>query len=200
MMNINIDSFRKIFFLLLGIILLIASMIPFVLAAEKSSQRAPDNCPAVILTNENFLPALLKSIDEAQNEIFISIFSFKAGEHKNSYPDRIVNHLAKAVKKGVKVYVILEKTQDKSDELNIQNRTTGKLLEEKGINVYFDSPNKTTHTKLIVIDQRLVLLGSHNFTQSALKYNNEISVLLEGPDLANNARNYMLKIIDEGKI
>ena len=200
MMNINIDSFRKIFFLLLGIILLIASMIPFVLAAEKSSQRAPDNCPAVILTNENFLPALLKSIDEAQNEIFISIFSFKAGEHKNSYPDRIVNHLAKAVKKGVKVYVILEKTQDKSDELNIQNRTTGKLLEEKGINVYFDSPNKTTHTKLIVIDQRLVLLGSHNFTQSALKYNNEISVLLEGPDLANNARNYMLKIINEGKI
>ena len=200
MMNINIDSFRKIFFLLLGIILLIASIIPFVLAAEKSSQRLPDNCPAVILTNENFLPALLKSIDEAQNEIFISIFSFKAGEHKNSYPDKIVNHLAKAVKKGVKVYVILEKTQDKLDELNIQNRTTGKLLEEKGINVYFDSPNKTTHTKLIVIDQRLVLLGSHNFTQSALKYNNEISVLLEGPDLANNARNYMLKIINEGKI
>ena len=197
---INIHSFGKTILLSAGGIFLSACLISLVFAAEKSFQRSPDNCPAVILTNENFLPALLKSIDEAQNEIFISIFSFKAGEHKNSYPDKIVNHLAKAVKKGVKVYVILEKTQDKLDELNIQNRTTGKLLEEKGINVYFDSPNKTTHTKLIVIDQRLVLLGSHNFTQSALKYNNEISVLLEGPDLANNARNYMLKIINEGKI
>jgi phosphatidylserine/phosphatidylglycerophosphate/cardiolipin synthase-like enzyme len=49
-----------------------------------------------------------------------------------------------------------------------------------------------------VIDQRLIFLGSHNLTQSALKYNNEISVLLEGRDLALNARNYILGIIKEG--
>ena len=148
---------------------------------------------------KNFVPALLKSIDEAQNEILMSIFSFKAGEHKNSYPDRIAAHLARAVKRGVKVFVVLETTNDKSDELNIQNRKAGKLLQEKGINVFFDSPRKTTHTKLIVIDQRLIFLGSHNFTQSALKYNNEISVLLDRPDLAQNVRNYILKIIKEGQ-
>ena len=67
------------------------------------------------------------------------------------------------------------------------------------MNVYFDSPRKTTHTKLIVIDERLIFLGSHNFTQSALKYNNEISILLDRPDLAKSARNYMLKIIQEAK-
>lgn len=181
----------------LSLILLITIFISPVCAVEKSGQ--PDKCQAIILANEEFLPVLLRAIDEARDEIIMSIFSFKAGEHKNSYPDRIASHLAGAVKRGVKVFVVLETTSDKSDGLNIQNRKTGKLLEEKGIKVFFDSPRKTTHTKLSVIDQRLIFLGSHNFTQSALKYNNEISVLLDRPDKAQNVRNYILNIIKEGQ-
>ena len=168
-------------------------------ASKKSIQNSSSGYQELILTNEEYLPALLKCIDEAKSEILISIFSFKAGEHKNSYPDRIASHLVKAAKRGVKVIVVLEKTGKKSNELDIQNRKTGKLLEEEGINVYFDSPRQTTHTKLVVIDLRLVLLGSHNFTQSALKYNNEISILLDSPEMAQNARNYILRIIKEAK-
>jgi phosphatidylserine/phosphatidylglycerophosphate/cardiolipin synthase-like enzyme len=190
---------RRIIIALFVGIFLIAAAVFCAAASKKSGQNSPAESQAVILTNEDYFPALLRTIDEAQNEIFISIFSFKAGEHKNSYPDRIASHLAKAVKRGVKVYVILETTDSKSDELNIQNKQTGKLLEEKGVTVYFDSPLQTTHTKLVVIDQHLVLLGSHNFTQSALKYNNEISILLDSPDMAQNARNYILRIIKEAK-
>jgi phosphatidylserine/phosphatidylglycerophosphate/cardiolipin synthase-like enzyme len=127
------------------------------------------------------------------------MFSFKAGRHKNSYPDRILIQLAKAVQRGVKVYVILEDTGNRQDEVTFQNRQTGNLLSEKGIKVYYDSTRKKTHTKLIVIDQQLIILGSHNCTQTALKYNNEISVLMKRPDLAKNVRNYMLKIIKEGQ-
>jgi len=43
------------------------------------------------------------------------------------------------------------------------------------------------------------LLGSHTFTQSALKYNNEISILLDNPDIAEDAYSYILKIIKEAK-
>ena len=198
----NRFSFRKkIMIVLVGSIVLITAAYSPAAAAEKRNAIPSDQsaCPAILLTNENYFPALLKAIDEAQSEIFMSIFSFKAGVHKNSYPDRILERLAKAVKRGVKVTAILETTANRSDELNIQNRQTGKLLEEKGVAVYFDSPRKTTHTKLIVIDERLVLLGSHNLTQAALKYNNEISILLDRPDLAKSARNYMLKIIKEAK-
>lgn len=138
-------------------------------ALEKSGQNLSAGHQAVVLTNENYFPALLKAIDEAQSEIIISIFSFKAGEHKNSYPDRILNHLAKAAKRGVKVIVILERTDKRSDELDIQNRQTGKLLEEKGIKVIFDSPRKTTHTKLVVIDQRLVFFGKPQFHAIGIK-------------------------------
>jgi phosphatidylserine/phosphatidylglycerophosphate/cardiolipin synthase-like enzyme len=199
-MVMNRISFGKkmVAMLFVGIVLISAAVF-CAAASKKSGQNSPAGSQEVILTNEDYFPVLLQTIDEAQNEIFISMFSFKTNERKNSYPDRILSHLAQAVRRGVKIYVILETTDNKSDELNIQNRQTGKLLEEKGIHVFFDSPRKTTHTKLVVIDQRLLLLGSHNFTQSALKYNNEISILLDSPDMAGNARNYMLKIIKEAK-
>jgi phosphatidylserine/phosphatidylglycerophosphate/cardiolipin synthase-like enzyme len=191
---------KNIVVALCGLIFVIASL-SSAFAGEKPSTVSSDQsgCQAILLTNEAYFSALLKAIDEAQSEIFMSIFSFKVGVHKNSYPDRILGHLAKAVKRGVKVTVILETTGGRSDELNIQNRETGKLLEEKGVKVYFDSPYKTTHTKLIVIDQRLIVLGSHNLTQAAMKYNNEISILLDNPELAKRARDYMLTIMKEAK-
>ncbi len=197
----SFDSGKKnIVVVLCGLIFVIASL-SSAFAGEKLNTISSDQpgCQAILLTNEAYFPALLKAIDEAQSEIFMSIFSFKVGVHKNSYPDRVLGHLAKATKRGVKVTVILETTGSLSDELNIQNRETGKLLEEKAVKVYFDSPYKTTHTKLIVIDQRLVLLGSHNLTQAAMKYNNEISILLDNPELAKRARDYMLTIMKEAK-
>ncbi len=141
----NVLSFRKKYFYLPVLVFLISGFIPGVFAAGK--ERQANQCKTVILANEEFLPALLNAIDGAQDEIIMSIFSFKAGVHKNSYPDRIAGHLAKAVKRGVKVFVVLENTGDSSDALNIQNRKAGKFLAGKGIRVYFDSPRKTTHTK-----------------------------------------------------
>ncbi len=193
----NKSSLRKKYFLLLSGILLILACAGNASAAEKPHRNSSDNGQTTILANGDYFPMLLKCIDEAQNEIFISMFSFKAGRHKNSYPDRILSHLAKAAKRGVKVYVILEDTGNLHDEVTSQNRQTGNLLARKGVKVYYDNARTTTHTKLILIDQQLIFMGSHNFTQAALKYNNEISVLMNRPDLAKNVRNFMLKIIKE---
>jgi phosphatidylserine/phosphatidylglycerophosphate/cardiolipin synthase-like enzyme len=192
---------KKIMAVMAGSIILITAGFSPASAEEKLNAVHSDQstCPAILLTNEDYFPALLKAIDEAQSEIFMSIFSFKAGVHKNSYPDIILAHLARAVKRGIKVIVILENTGGYDYKLDAENQQTKQLLEEKSVKVYFDSPRQTIHTKLIVIDERLVLLGSHNLTQAALKYNNEISILLDRPDLAKRARNYMLKIIKEAK-
>ena len=197
----SFDLCRKnIVVVLCGLMFLIVALPP-AFAEEKLNAVNSDQsrCPAILLINENYFPALLKTIDEAQSEIFMSIFSFKAGVHKNSYPDIILAHLARAVKRGIKVIVILENTGGNDYKLDAENQQTKHLLEEEGVKVYFDSPRQTTHTKLIVIDERVVLLGSHNLTQAALKYNNEISILLDRPDLAKRSRDYMLKIIKEAK-
>ena len=197
----SFDSCRKnVVVALCSLAFFIVALSP-AFAGEKRNAISSDQsgCPEILLTNEDYFPALLKAIDEAQSEIFMSIFSFKAGVHKNSYPDIVLAHLARATKRGIKVIVILENTGGHDYKLDAENHKTKQLLEEKGINVYLDSPRQTTHTKLIVIDERLVILGSHNLTQAALKYNNEISILMDRPNLAKRARDYMLKIIKEAK-
>lgn len=60
-----------------------------VIAEERQNPFPADQpgCTAILLTNKDYFPALIKAIDDAQDEIFISVFSFKVGVHKNSYPD-----------------------------------------------------------------------------------------------------------------
>lgn len=192
---------KKIIILIFCIIFSVMTGFISVIAEERRNPLPDDQpgCTAILLTNKDYFPALIKAIDAAQDEIFISIFSFKGGVHKNSYPDQVLLHLSQAVRRGVKVKVILENTGNRDKKLDEQNRKTKKLLEEKRVEVYFDSPKRTTHTKLIVFDQRFVILGSHNLTTAALKYNNEVSILLENSDLAKRARDYMLTIIKEAK-
>jgi phosphatidylserine/phosphatidylglycerophosphate/cardiolipin synthase-like enzyme len=57
--------------------------------------------------------------------------------------------------------------------------------------VVFDSPGTTTHTKVAVIDGRYIFLGSHNLTNSALKYNHELSVFIDSPELAGKTLRYI---------
>lgn len=84
---------RKIFSLLCCIMPILAG-VSGASAVEKNFHNSSEKCQAVILINEEFLPSLLKSIDEAQNEILISMFSFKVGEHKDN------NYILKIIKEG----------------------------------------------------------------------------------------------------
>lgn len=90
-------------------------------AAEKREPVPADGAssPVMLLTNENYFPVLLKKIDEAREEIFISIFIFKTSGHKDAYPDRLLAHLGRAVKRGVKIKVILENTGKSDDEFAV---------------------------------------------------------------------------------
>jgi len=156
-------------------------------------------CKVTPLVNREFFPALVAAVDEARGEILISVFSFKAGVHKRSRPDILVEHLARAVERGVDVRVVLEDSSDPGSNVARQNAKTKNILEKRGVKVYMDEPARTTHTKLVVVDQRLVFVGSHNFTSSAFGHNNEITMMIEQSGLAEEVRAYILRLIREVK-
>ena len=79
--------------------------------------------------------------------------------------------------------------------LNRANQKTAELLKKGGVAVFFDSPNRTSHAKLAVIDRRYCLVGSHNLTQSALKHNHELSLLIDNPQLAEEILAYLETIL-----
>jgi phosphatidylserine/phosphatidylglycerophosphate/cardiolipin synthase-like enzyme len=145
------------------------------------------------LPNEAYFDALIPHLTQAKQEIVLSMFLFAPGDHENNRANQVREALIEAVKRGVRVRVFLDVSDD--DDFSTEaNRGVAKDLRRHGVTVQFDSPERTTHTKLVIIDQHYVLLGSHNFTHSALRHNNEASVLIESPQLAQQALAYLQRI------
>lgn len=54
------------------------------------------------------------------------------------------------------------------------------ILKQEGSEAKRLKTAKLVHCKLIIIDDKIVITGSHNFTQSAFQMNLELSVILDG--------------------
>jgi len=174
------------------LILAASAVLCLMLAMPALSTR--DDCkgyPVTLLTDKDYFPSLSKKIQEARKEIVIAIYLFKTNGFPASYTDIILGNLAKAKQRGVLVTVILEKDDRTDSFINDENAATAQRLKKAGVAVYFDNPGKMTHSKLAVIDKRFTFIGSHNLTQSALKYNNEFSVLIDSSDIALKTISYI---------
>jgi phosphatidylserine/phosphatidylglycerophosphate/cardiolipin synthase-like enzyme len=145
---------------------------------------------AKLLLDRDYFTALLEGIDRARAEIFLSAYLFRTIEDARGYPETVLKRLLAAVRRGVRVEVVLERSRDAGD-LDRNNAETAKRLTQGGIRVCMDVPDRVTHTKLVVIDRRHLLIGSHNLTQSALKFNHEASVRIDSASLAEEALVYM---------
>ena len=144
-----------------------------------------------LLKDTEFAGALLGGIKSAKKSIICSYYLFVV--HGKSESERIEEELVRAHRRGVEVRVILEKTRQK-DRLNEENLHTAALLARGGIKVFFDDPDVVTHLKVTVIDSRYVFLGSHNLTVGALRYNNELSVLIDSPAIAGETLAYLKQL------
>jgi phosphatidylserine/phosphatidylglycerophosphate/cardiolipin synthase-like enzyme len=91
----------------------------------------------------------------------------------------------------------MELSQESGDLVKTNSETARRLV-DAGIKVCPDPRQKVTHAKLVVIDRRYLFIGSHNLTQSALKYNHETSVWIDSSSLAAEALDY-LDSLCEGK-
>lgn len=175
-------------------------LIPVFLALAPVSGQANPPCPAApveLLEDDRLEGRLLSLVKKASHEIWIATFSFKAGEHPEAPPDKLLRELGLARKRGVKVTVLLEEPETASSELARENQRTARLLRKERIEVFHDRPDRRSHMKVVVVDGRHVILGSHNLTSSALRHNHELSVLMESHCLAERVVRYIKGIIGE---
>lgn len=180
---------RRSFRILCAAILAVALLVEPVVAGTHATQ-------TTLLRNREFAESLLDSIRSARKSVYLSFFLFKATDKRNNIPRQVVEELIRARKRGVVVTVLLERPSPNrsaagNDSLYADNRRTADLLARGGVKVFFDSPAVTTHTKTAVIDNHRVFIGSHNLSQSALQHNNELSVMLDSPDLASEVKAYL---------
>jgi len=152
-----------------------------------------------VLLNKDYTYKVLKYLKNAKKEVIISSFMWCCHPEKyGSLPCKILDEIIHLVEKGVKVTIILEKDIKSESSCNkviplIFQKTL--LRKYKNLKIYFDDPFKRSHQKIILIDKNIVFIGSHNITQSALKYNNEVSVLIKSKKVYKKLKDYLANVI-----
>ncbi len=129
--------------------------------------------PVQPVVNQDYLPVLLELIAGATHSIEFLQLEY----HDDLTALRIDAALAEAVKRGVRVRGLLD------DGIDFNADGLKRLL-EMGAEARLDTPRKMLHSKLVVVDDKKVLLGSTNWTGNSMDNNNETNVLLDDPVLA----------------
>jgi len=146
--------------------------------------------PVVLLTDAAFEPAVRQAIAGAQEEVLVGLYLFKADGPPSNHARQMAELLGKAAARGIRVRVVLESANRGGDDVVQINHHTAKLLRDLGVEVVFDDPQRRSHGKFLVVDRRIVFVGSHNWTDSALRYNHEVSVRVDDPALARQLLDY----------
>jgi cardiolipin synthase len=147
-----------------------------------------------LVTDGQYFQIAKKMIQEAKASIQVMVFEMGYyEEYPNTPSNLLIKELIDAKKRGIKVEVILE-VREGEDRTTKRNRHTGKILSGGGVEVIYDSPSKTTHAKLMVVDRYLILLGSTNWTYYALTNNNEVSVLIRSKEVAKELIDYFNRV------
>lgn len=130
---------------------------------------------------EPFARALVR---RARTRIAIGMYYLKPTALVPGHPvDDLLLDLRRAAERGVLVEVVLdEEVQGAGLGANDAARD---LLRKIGARVRYDDPATISHAKVVVVDGRYALLGSHNWSRSAFRENRETSVLLDEPSLGS---------------
>ena len=136
----------------------------------------PPHGPAAAQVSACFVPAesctltIADAIDAARSEVRVQAYGF------TSPP--VLKALADAKRRGVDVAVILDRS-------NQEGRYTGAtFMAHAGVPVWIDTAEGIAHSKVIVIDRRLVIGGSFNYTLSADARNVENVTFIDSPEVA----------------
>ena len=149
----------------------------------------------VPVLDDDYLEAVLPVIKGAKRSIHVIMFSARFYERYPGSPtNRLLRALADAASRGLDVRVVLEHSRGWNEENARENRETGEWLEERGVDVRYDPPGRTTHDKLIIVDGRWVVVGSTNWSYHALTKNHEASVLIESPEVAARFETYFEQV------
>jgi len=147
-----------------------------------------------LVTDTQYFQVAKTMIQEAKHSIQVMMFEMGYYDRNPNTPSNLlIRELINAKKRGVKVEVLLE-VREGEDRTAKRNRHTGKILSDGGVEVIYDSLFKTTHAKYMVVDGKLTLLGSTNWTYYALTNNNEASVLIQSKQVAKALVDYFNQV------
>lgn len=156
-----------------------------------------------IINNRDYFPSVHELFKNAKKSIYVIMFSaYYYDDHPNSPSNLLLKDLADAKKRGLDVMVILDQCEDsprgflKKKKIQPEGlEGVVKFLEKNGIPYKLDKEDVTTHAKLIIVDEMYTVIGSTNWSYSALKKNNETAVIIKSDKVAGRYVDYLKNIM-----
>lgn len=103
---------------------------------------------------EDYTSQIVNVLDHAKSSILVQAYSFTSAP--------IARALVNANRRGVKVKIILDKSQWRSNKYS-----SSTFFGHEGLPVWIDYRPAIAHNKVMIIDNRIVLGGSFNYTRAA---------------------------------
>ena len=132
----------------------------------------------------------------ASHKIDVLMYEWKWYTHENAGGvERFNLSIQAASRRGVKVRVLLN-IESMGHALTKINSRTEQYLRMAGCDVKFGQIGVATHAKMIIIDDRLLILGSHNISKGSFSRNQEASIVIEGGEAIRQYIDYFRLLWD----
>lgn len=137
----------------------------------QATPQQPSQYTICFTPGANCTALLIRQIQSAKTSVYVQAYSF------TSHP--IAQALAQAHARGIKVSVIVDKSQRGQNSHSAAN-----WLNRQGVPVWIDYRPAIAHNKIMIIDNQAVATGSFNFTLSAQQRNAENLIIIRDPGVA----------------
>ena len=152
----------------IALLLLLVAALFLYIAFIPASACAGCNAKVALVFSPGAEGEVVDFIRSAQQSVDIEMYVFTS--------DVVARELGDAVKRGVRVRVIMEPRVQDSRKQKMFDTLLALGVDARWASFSF----KLTHSKFIVVDGKRALVGSINFSESALNYNRETAVEVEG--------------------
>jgi phosphatidylserine/phosphatidylglycerophosphate/cardiolipin synthase-like enzyme len=113
---------------------------------------------------------LLELIQGAEHSIYFLAYSFTS--------DGLADAMLERLQAGVTVSGVLE-----SNQVNSNQGGEFERLRTAGMDIHLDGNPRSMHHKVIIIDERITITGSYNFSNNAEKVNDENVIIFDSPHI-----------------
>ncbi|TET20703.1 phospholipase [Candidatus Bathyarchaeota archaeon] len=136
-----------------------------------------------VLLDREYYQSVKDDMENASETILVAMYSmiYDPGD-LDDWANDLIRELVNAKDRGVNVTVIIE-NRTYFGYMN-DNLEAYQYLSENNVTVQLDNEDDTDHMKLVIIDDNIVYVGSHNWSESGLYYNHETSVKIVSEDIA----------------
>jgi phosphatidylserine/phosphatidylglycerophosphate/cardiolipin synthase-like enzyme len=119
--------------------------------------------------------ALTDMLRDARLEVLICAYSITGGA------DEILNEFEDCLRRGIRFKVVINRFQNQYQHVQVYLRSLAASYPY--FRLYnFDDPVEELHSKLIVVDRSIALVGSANLSMRGMRQNYELGVIVQGTE------------------